>query len=205
MDRHLAHTRWRAVHTDGFTPDPFIARLAFDDFRESPLIVQMALDGETSFRGVPPSDLRLIESEVDWAALSELVRANHVEGLSTGGLDLEPETSAAMVEGYRAKNPACQFHLVYDAGAAIAYAACAAAPNGLGIVEDVFTHPLHRRRGVASALITTLVARLRERGCGPVFLGALAGEQAKRLYARLGFRPVSYARGWVKETFRSAR
>ncbi len=54
MDQHLAHTRWRVVHTDGFTPDPFLARLAFADFRERPVTIQMALEGEIDFRGPPP-------------------------------------------------------------------------------------------------------------------------------------------------------
>jgi GNAT superfamily N-acetyltransferase len=199
MDLHLAHTRWRVVHTDGFTPDPFLARLAFADFRERPVTVQMALDGDAHFRGAPPPDLRVVETDAAWAALAALARANHVEGLTTGGLEIEPETTAGLVAGYRAKSPACRFHLVYQAGTPVAYAACAAAPNGVGMVEDVFTALPFRRRGVASALIATLVARLRKDGCGVVFIGALAEEQAKGLYARLGFRPVSLVRAWVRE------
>jgi len=42
-------------------------------------------------------------------------------------------------------------------------------------------------------------------GCETLFLGALADEQAKRLYARLGFRPVGLARTWVKAPPKSAR
>jgi GNAT superfamily N-acetyltransferase len=199
MEQHLAHTRWRVVHTDGFTPDPFLARLALADFRERPVTIQMALEGEISFRGPPPPDLRLVETDEDWAVLAELVLANHAEGLTTGGLEIEPEISAGLIAGYRAKTPACRFHLVYEAGTAIAYAACAAAPNGLGMIEDVFTSFPHRGRRVASATIATLVGRLREQGCGVVFLGALAEERAKRLYEKLGFRPVSLNRAWVKE------
>jgi len=204
MEQHLAHTRWRAVHTDGFTPDPFLARLALADFRERPVTIQMAMEGEISFRG-PAPDLRLVETDENWAVLAELVLANHAEGLTTGGLEIEPEVSAALVDGYRAKTPACLFHLVYEAGTAIAYAACAAAPNGLGMIEDVFTSAAYRRRGVASAMIATLSSRLRDQGCDVIFIGALAEEQAKHLYARLGFRPVSLARAWVKDTLKSAR
>ena len=32
-----------------------------------------------------------------------------------------------------------------------------------------------------------------------VCLGALASEQPKHLYARLGFRPLTLARAWVRE------
>src|SRR5271154_1737140 len=59
MDRHLAHTRWRVVHTDGATPDPFLAGLAFADFRERFVTIQMALQREIGFRGASP-DLRAV-------------------------------------------------------------------------------------------------------------------------------------------------
>jgi glutathione S-transferase len=34
MDRHMGHTPWRVAHTDCFTADAFLARLALDDFDE---------------------------------------------------------------------------------------------------------------------------------------------------------------------------
>ena len=45
MDTHLAHSNWRVAHTDGFTPDAFLARLAFADFKERFVVIQMALEG----------------------------------------------------------------------------------------------------------------------------------------------------------------
>ncbi len=195
MERHLAHSPWRVAHTDGFTPEPFLARLAFEDFEERPVIIQMALAGEIGRR---PLDLRVVQSEVDWATLAPLVRADHVEGKKTGGLDIPPEISADIVASYRAKSPACRYHLAFEGGAPVAYGACAAAPNRVGIIEDLFTSPTHRRHGVASAMIAAFVDSLRDDGCDAVFLGALAGETAKRLYARLGFQPVALARAFVK-------
>ena len=203
MDRHLAHTRWRVFHTDGFTPEPFLARLAYEGFSERPVTIQMALDGEIA-NPWPDLDLRPVDSVERWAALSELVVADHAEGLKTGGMDIGPEVSAGIVAGYRAKLPACRFYLAYEALPA-AYGAYAAAPNGLGMIEDLFTRPERRRRGIITAMVASFAARLRAEGCGTVFLGALADQGAKRLYARLGFRPVSLARAWVKETVKSAR
>jgi ribosomal protein S18 acetylase RimI-like enzyme len=197
MDEHLAHSDWRVVHTDGFTPEAFLARLAFEDFAERPPTIQMALENATVAAGRPIA-LDLVENEADWATLAELVRRNHTEGRATGGLELSDAVSAGLVEGYRSKDPLFRFHLVRDAGVAIAYGAAAAAPNGLGMIEDLFTLPAHRRRGVASAMIATLVARLRADGCDGVFLGALAEEAPKWLYRRLGFAPVALARAWVK-------
>jgi hypothetical protein len=45
----------------------------------------------------------------------------------------------------------------------------------------------------------TFTDRLRDAGCQTVFLGALATEEPKHLYARLGFHPVMLARAWVRE------
>ena len=53
-------------------------------------------------------------------------------------------------------------------------------------------------------MIAAFAGRLRDGGCHTIFLGALADEQAKTLYARLGFRPVMLARSWVREISRSA-
>ena len=198
MDEHLGHTRWRVVHTDMFTPDAFLARLALDGFEERPVTIQMALDGELARRGAAV-DMRAVESDADWNALAKLVRADHLEGRRTSGLDVSAEVSAGMVAGYRAKSPAYRFHLAMQGGAPVAYGAYAVAPNGAGMIEDLFTLPTARGRGIATAMIAAFVDRLRAANCGTIFLGALAGEQAKGLYARLGFRPVALARSWVRE------
>jgi GNAT superfamily N-acetyltransferase len=198
MDEHLGHTRWRVIHTDGFTPDAFLARLALDDFKERPVTIQMALQGDLTDRGAAV-DLRPVAGDADWDALLELVLADHAEGRRTGGLDLSPEFSAAVVVGYRAKSGAYHFHLAMRDGVAVAYGAHATAPNGAGMIEDLFTLPSARRRGIATAMITAFTDRLRAAGCHTIFLGALATEQPKHLYARLGFHPVMLSRAWVRE------
>jgi GNAT superfamily N-acetyltransferase len=198
MDRHLAHTPWRVIHTDGFTPDAFLARLALDDFAERPVTIQMALRGELTDRG-PPITLHPVGSDADWDSLLQLVLADHAEGRRTGDLDLPPEFSAAMVAAYRAKSGACHFQLATQDGVPVAYGAHAAAPNGAGMIEDLFTLQSARRRGIATAMIAAFTGRLRAGGCHTIFLGALATEQPKRLYARLGFHPVMLSRAWVRE------
>ena len=200
MEAHLSHSRWRVAHTDALTPDPFLARLAFEDFQERPVTIQMAR--ERSATKPRPLDLRPVESEAAWLELSALVRLNHAEGRTTGDLVIDARTSAAMVVGYRARHPQCRYHLAYEQGEAVAYGACAAAPNGLGMIEDLFTRPDRRGRGIASAMIAVFIEKL---ACETVFLGALAEERPKRLYARLGFAPVALARVWVKDARGSAR
>ena len=198
MDKHLAHTPWRVVHTDRFTPEAFLARLALDGFEERPVTIQMALHGDVTDRGAKVA-LQPVASDADWSQLLELVRADHAEGRRTLGLDISPAVSAGMVAGYRAKSPTYRFHLAMQDGKPVAYGAFAAAPNGAGMIEDLFTLPAARRQGIASAMIATFADRLRDGGCRTIFLGALAAEPAKRLYAKLGFRPVMLARTWVRE------
>ena len=198
MERHYSHTRWRVVHTDGATPDIFLARLAFDDYQERFVTIQMALQSRARLPAAAP-DLRLVETPAQWATLARLVRENHVEGLTTGGIELDADYTADVLAGYRARSAICRYYLVHEGEAARAYGSCAVLPGGLGMIEDVFTSAAHRRRGVGGAMIAALVERLRAQDCDEVFLGALAGEQAKGFYARLGFRPVALARMWVKE------
>ena len=198
MEANFAHTPWRVVHTDRFTPDRFLARLALDDFVERPAAILMALSGALADRGAPVT-LRPVLQDADWGALLRLVIANHAERSSVDDLKLTPDFSRRMVEVYRKKSPAYRFHLAVENDAAVAYAAYAAAPGGVGMIEDVFTLPAARRRGVARGVIAAFVDRLHVTGSRTIFLGALADDRPKRLYARLGFQPVGLARTWVRE------
>ena len=199
MDHHLAHTPWRVAHTDGFTPDPFLARLAFEGFEERPVILQMALQGDLTDRGAKIAP-RPVVSDADWDLLQHLVILDQAEGRKTGDLDLSQTFAASWVAANRAKGADYPYSLVLRDGTAVAYGACAAAPNGVGMIDDLFTLPSARRTGIATALIAACVDRLRAAGCRTIFLGALATERPRRLYARLGFQPVGLARSWVRDT-----
>lgn len=197
LDQHLAHSDWRVVHTDCFTPDRFLARLAYLGFEERPVVVQMTCDALKPTGGAP-IDLVEIADEAGWAALTRLVRADVTEGKRTGGLDLDDAFVDDMVANYRAKAPAYRFHLALLDGEPVAYGAMIAAPNGMGMVEDLFTLQSVRRRGIASTMIAHFDAALGAGGCTGVFLGAVATEDAKTLYYNLGFRPAMLSRCWVK-------
>ena len=198
MDQHLCHTRWRIIHTDCFTPDAFLACLALNDFEERPVTIQVALPGDLTERGAA-IELRPVACDADWAALLQLVLADHAEGRRTNDLDIPPEVSAGMVAGYRAKSGAFHFHLAVRDGMPIAYGGYAIAPNGAGMIEDLFTLQSARRQGIATAMIAVFTRHLRAAGCHTIFLGALATERPKRLYARLGFHAVTLARAWVRK------
>jgi GNAT superfamily N-acetyltransferase len=199
MDEHLAHSEWRVVHTDDFTPDRFLARLAYLGFEERPVVVQMTCD-QLKPTGGAPVDLVEISDDTGWAALTGLVRADVTEGKRTGGLDLDDDFVDDMVASYRAKAPAYRFHLALLDGQPVAYGAMIVAPNGMGMIEDLFTLQSARRRGIASTMIAHFDRKLRAAGCTGVFLGAVAEEEAKSLYFNLGFRPAMLSRCWVRNT-----
>ena len=66
----------------------------------------------------------------------------------------------------------------------------------MGKVEDLFTDPDFRGRGVASALIASAVADARERGAGPVLVGARPDDTPRLMYAAMGFRPLCLTRAY---------
>jgi hypothetical protein len=78
LNLHLGHSDWRVVHTDPFTPDPFVARLALDGFEERPAVIQMALSGHVRADAI--GELCPIESAAQWLELTELVALDHGEG-----------------------------------------------------------------------------------------------------------------------------
>src|SRR3546814_27535 len=158
MDDHLAHTPWRVVHTDPFTPEAFSARLALDGYAEQPAVIQMVLSRQ--LQAVPGSDITPIETEADWRALAALVRRDHEEGARTGGAILSAKLTDEIVAGYRAKDGPYRFLLASIGGIPVAYGACAAAPSGAGMIEDLFTLPAYRQRGIASALIAHFSGQL---------------------------------------------
>lgn len=198
MEKHLAHTRWQVVHTDCFTPDAFLARLAFEDFIERPATILMGLQHEMNGTG-SMIELHRVTGDADWNSLLQLVLIDHAEGRRTSGLNVSPSVSAGIVAGYRAKSANCQYYLARLQGELVAYGMCAAAPSGVGIIDDVFTLQSARRRGIATAMIARFTEHLRSAGCETIFVGALATEQPKQLYHRLGFRPVTLVRSWVRE------
>ena len=63
-------------------------------------------------------------------------------------------------------------------------------------MEELFTHPEFRHRGLATALIHHCVADAREHGAGPVVIAADPEDTPKLMYAAMGFRPVAMKRTW---------
>ncbi len=194
----LAHCSHRMVLVDPFTPQEFVARLAAGDYRELTPLVQMVLDGPLARPGASV-ELRPVVSDADWEELYQLVRADQIEGKRTHHMELEESITRGMVAGYRAKRAVQQFFLAIERGKACAFGSVVVGPCGIGAVEDLYTLPSHRKRGIATALIHQAVVHAREHGMSSILIGTHVTEQPKRLYAALGFRPTCMIRHYLKE------
>ncbi len=196
LETHLSHSNWRVAQIDPKTPESFIAHLALAGFSEKSATIQMSL--VNPMLPEPSRDLHLVETDADWTALAGLVVEDHREGLRTGEASRLQELADGIVAGYRARSPACQFHLSFVDGRPVGYGSCAAGPSGAGIIEDLFTIPEARGRGIASGMISAFVESLNDEGCSTVFLGALVGQRAAFLYSKLGFEPAFLIQTWAR-------
>jgi GNAT superfamily N-acetyltransferase len=71
--------------------------------------------------------------------------------------------------------------------------------EGVGYVDHVVTFPHARRRGLALALSVRVVAEARAAGAEPTYLLAEPEGVAARLYASIGFSPVTKIASWISE------
>jgi GNAT superfamily N-acetyltransferase len=202
----------RVFHIDPWTPPAVEAQLMLQGFEfedelqlllEGPLSPSQArvpaapvgkaavAAGELQVANDPPAiDIRLVESDEDWSTIRRLTRLDHEEQAGRGVHPLWDENvTTEMVATKRAKAPALRFWLARADGTDCAFLSSWPGANGVGKVEDLFTHPELRHRGIASALIAYCVRDARERGAGPVLIGALPNDTPMRMYAAMGFRP----------------
>ena len=130
-----------------------------------------------------------------WDRFAALVERDHLEGKRTG--DHDEAVAAGLLDGMRARMGPCRYWLLGADGVDAGYGMTARCPNGLGLIENLFTLPDRRGRGLMSAFIVAAADRLRAEGCDAVFLDAhvhdtphaalrAAGLRARRGDAGLG-------------------
>ena len=184
----------RVFHIDPWTAPAFEARLVlegfvFEDELELLLERDLVLANEP-----PPVEIRPVHSDDDWAVVRRLTRLDHEE---TARRRLHPlwaeDVTTEMVATKRAKAPDLRFWLARADGGDCAFLSSWPGTNGVGKVEDLFTHPDFRHRGIATALIVHCVRDARARGAGPVLIGALLDDTPMHMYAAMGFRPFCVA------------
>jgi GNAT superfamily N-acetyltransferase len=197
-ERVFAAAAHRRVLCDPFTPPAFEARLALEGYRSDETL-QLLLTG--SLRAASRAfQIRLVETDADWESLRRLLRSDHLEEAEKFEREAyNAETTQQLTESKRSKCPPVRFWIASDGGTDCAFFGSAPAVGGVGLVEDLFTHPAFRHRGFATALISHAVEDTRSRGAGAVVIGAEVGDTPKEMYAALGFRPVCITRGWLKK------
>ena len=205
-EAELGHHAHRQIMTTPFLAPALAARLALENYAPDPTL-QGLLAGPLAGPAPRACDIRPVVNEDDWAALDGLVRLDHMEVNEKIGKERLTEDVTAGIQAIRRAN-AEEIHrfLVWSEGKAVAYfsswpgpgSAATTAPGvgRVGIVEDLYTRPDHRGRGLARALIHHCVADARARGADAVSIGAEVDDTPKAIYAAMGFVPTCLTQAW---------
>jgi GNAT superfamily N-acetyltransferase len=189
VEREYAHCRHRRFDADYRTPPEFTARLALEGYeREDTLMLY--LEGEL-IGTAPAVDIRPVETDADWEAYWELELQDFREHMKRIKRKVKDEVPRRMFHVKRGKQPPVQNFLAYIKEKPVAYFNSWAGIDGVGQVEDLFTLPKFRNRGIAKALIHHCVADARAKGAGPVVIASDPTDTPKLIYAGMGFRPVA--------------
>ncbi len=204
-DEEFADFGYRRFDVDPLTPAQIVARLALDGGYSVSETLWLVLEGELKAE-TKPADIREISSEDEWQAYGGLIELDWVESRLRLGTPFGDARNLAQewLTYARAKAPAVRAWLAYADGAARAYFSSWPGENGIGMVEDLFTHPDFRHRGLATALVAHCVADARKRGAGPVIIGADPTDTPKAMYAAMGFRPLFVSRNYFRTVDASA-
>jgi GNAT superfamily N-acetyltransferase len=186
----------RHVLVEPATPPAVVAALALRGYAPRPTL-QMLLAGPLKGPAPTPFDLRPVVSETDWLALRALLREDHVEDCARRGRPPYDEAVTDEMVTTKRRKRDVRFWLARVDGHDAAFFSAWAGEEGVGMVEDLFTRPRYRRRGLARALIHRAVEDAREGGAREVVIGADPADTPKDLYARLGFRPVCVTWSWL--------
>jgi GNAT superfamily N-acetyltransferase len=196
-EREFAHTNHRRFDTDHRTPPEFLARLVLDGGYERSDALVSVLEGELA--GVAPAvDIRPLVTEDDWEAYWSLSLADWMETNKRLGRNAGESVARTMFEAKKRKQPPVQYWLAYEGERAVAYMNSWEGVDGVGQVEDLFTDPQFRKRGIATALIHHCVAQCRAKGAGPVVIVADPTDTPKNIYFGMGFRPVAVQSKYLK-------
>jgi GNAT superfamily N-acetyltransferase len=204
IDRLLARVKHeytgidhRRFDVDFRTPPAFIARLALEGYERRDALV-MLLEGEVQSPD-PGHEIRPVESETDWsgyAALKEIDWRAYEQRTKKAP---EPEVGEALFEVARIKQPPVRYWFACLNSRPLAYFNSWEGIDGIGQVEDLFTHPDFRHRGLATALIRHCVSDCRRKGAGPVVIAADPTDTPKNMYAAMGFRPIAIYTHYLKK------
>jgi len=200
MEQEFAGVPHRCYRLDHRTPTLLEARLALEGYQRGDSLM-FVLEGELP-GSAKQHEIRLVEGEGDWEAYSRLREMDwqhYIQRQNRPYDETEVRAVEQMVACCRAKVPPVRYWLAYVDGEPRAYLGSWEGPNGVGQVEDLFTHPDFRHRGLATALIQHGVADARARGAGPIAIAADPSDTPKQMYAAMGFRPLAVTRSYWRK------
>ena len=153
-------------------------------------------------RGAPKShEIRLVETDADWLAYYDLVvladREFDPSARQTGS-ERPSDARDQRIAMLQSISPPVRYWLAYGEGAPRAFFSSWTSTDGIAVLEDLYTHPEYRRRGLAAALVHHCVADCRARGTGLVALETDPSDTPKHMYAAMGFRPLSVSYEYLK-------
>jgi GNAT superfamily N-acetyltransferase len=196
-DREFEFAGHRRFDVDFRTPPEFVARLLLDGGYERQDSLISVLEGELP-GAAATCDIRPIASDTDWETFWEIMLMDWKEHHERIKRPVKEEVARRMWQSKRLKQPPVQYWLAYDGKRAVAYLNSWQGIGGVGQVEDLFVHPDHRKRGIATSLLHHCVAQCRARGAGPIVIASDPTDTPKNIYARLGFRPVAGLSKYLK-------
>jgi GNAT superfamily N-acetyltransferase len=186
----------RRFDIDPLTPPLVVARLTMlEGYKPSDLLTQL-LDGDLQATP-PPCDIRQVITEDDWAGCLRMDEMWWRESSTDYFGPYDPDLHAELSRSFRAKQPSVHTWMAWDDGAPRSFLSSWPGLNGIGMVEDLYTEPGYRHRGLATALLARCVADARERGANSVLINAGPAETPKQMYAALGFRPLYLSRSYT--------
>lgn len=191
-DDELDGAAYSAFRIDPFTPPAVEARLLADGYKSGTdlhLVLSGPIEATTA---APEVEIRPVVSDADWEVLFGLKRADHAEGSPDRSADLSRAISLAK----KAKSPEVTYFLATADGVDCAFFSSWPGHNGVGVVEDLYTRPEFRRRGIASSLVRHAVNHAWDRGAKHFVISADPTDAPKDLYRRMGFAPLFIIRGY---------
>jgi ribosomal protein S18 acetylase RimI-like enzyme len=176
-DRHLGALGFRAILVlDPAVADLLAAPLLARGFREQHELLMLL--GPTSDVAGAPVEIEEIAGEV--VAASRIAAARELLGSAQVGRQLASRDALiAAVTDVRS--------FAVLAGGTIVARCQVYGARATAQVENVYTDPAHRRRGLAGSLVAHAAREARADGAEVVFLQTDASGPAQRLYRRLGF------------------
>ena len=191
--------RHRCFYVDRDTPVEFEAWLLMESYQRTDSLVMVLTD---DLRGTPkPYEIRLVQTDADWQALHDLVALADREfdpSARQTGNERPSDARDQRISMLQSISPPVRYWLAYAEGAPRAFFSSWTSTDGIAVLDDLYTHPDYRRRGLATALVHHCVADVRKRGAGPVALETDPADTPKRMYATMGFRPLSVSHEYLK-------